>query len=128
MNPSPLGVNTTLTLSGSPALGDSGTFSGSPPDINGGCLLYKNWWQYYVTDIAGSDFLVAGDATPDINTTDKNIIQHIFTGDTYTVTAIAIEGANTRIQVSVPIVTVAGSPPIDITAGSPTFDDWIISV
>ena len=121
------GVNTTLTLAGSPVLENSGTFSGSP-EINGGFLLYKQWWQYYVTDITGGDFLVAGDATADINATDKNIIQHIFTGDTYTVTNVVIEGANTRITVSVPIVTVAGSPPIDITAGSPTFDDWIISV
>ena len=123
------GVNTILTLAGSPALEDSGTFSGSP-EINGGFLLYKQWWQYYVTDISGSDFLVAGDATADINTTDKNIIQHIFTGNTYIVTNVAIEATNTRITVagSPPIVTVVGSPPIDITAGSPTFDDWIISV
>ena len=121
------GVNTILTLAGSPALENSGTFSGSP-EINGGFLLYKQWWQYYVTDISGNDFLVSGDATADINTTDKNIIQHIFTGATYTVTNIVIEGANTRITVLGPITTVDGSPPIDITAGSPTFDDWIISV
>jgi len=124
---SPPSAETILTVSGSPALQDSGTFAGSPA-INSGFLLYQTWWQYYVTDISGNDFLVAGDATDDINTTDKNTIQHIFTGDTYTVTAIAIEGTNTRITVSVPIVTIAGSPAVDVTAGSPPFDDWIISI
>ena len=126
---SPFTTHTVLTLAGSPALEDSGIFTiGGSPEINGGILLYKQWWQYYVTDITGNDFLVAGDATVDINTTDKNILQHIFTDDIYTVTNVVIEGVNTRITVSSPIVTVAGSPPRDITAGSPIYDDWIISV
>ena len=120
------GENTILTLAGSPVLSDSGTFSGSP-EINGGILLYKKWWQYYVTDITGNDFLVAGNATVDINTTDKNILQHIFTNDIYTVTNVVIEGVNTRITVLPAITTVAGTPSRDITAGSPIYDDWIIS-
>ena len=125
------GLNTILTLAGSPALENSGTFSGSP-EINGGFLLYKQWWQYYVTDITGGSplntFIISGDATGDINTSDKNIIQHIFTGNPYTVNSINFDGTNTTIIVNETIVKVAGSPPIDITAGSPTFDDWIISV
>jgi hypothetical protein len=131
------GVHTILEVAaGSPALEDSGIFAGSPA-INGGVLRYKEWYQYYITNIVGSPnaFIVAGDATANIADTDS--IQHIFTNAIYTVSGAPVyDGTNTTITVVETIVTVAGSPPVDVTVGewvgSPPalvpFDDWIISI
>ena len=110
------------------ALNDSGIFAGSPA-INGGVLRYREWYQYYITFISGSPnaFIVAGDATADMADTDY--IRHIFTNDIYTVSGAPVfDGINTTIAVIEPIVTIACSPAIDVTAGSPPFDDWIISI
>jgi hypothetical protein len=127
---SPPTGETILTVTGS--LDDSGTFAGSPY-INGGFLAYQPWWQYYVTNIAGSPpdtFVVAGDATGDI-TGSPATVRHIFTGTDYTVASTNFDGINTAVTVVGPIQTTksVGSPPtlVDVTAGSPPYDDWIIS-
>jgi len=125
-------VHAILTVSA--ALLDSGIFSGSPT-INSGYLKYREWYQYYVTyiDTSNNDFIVSGDATADISNGDS--IQHIFTDGIYTVNAAPIfDGTNTTISVTQPIVIIGyygtASPQVmvDITAGSPAFDDWIISI
>ena len=97
--------------------------------------------QYYVVGIEGGSppntFVIAGDATSDIS--NGSLIQHIFTDNQYTVTAIDPLGSpvtTTRITVTPDIQIIdyygTGSPQlqirVDLTAGSPTCDDWIISV
>jgi len=142
-------TTTVLTVGGS--LQDSGgtPIAGSPP-FESGFLLYQNWWQYYVTNIpAGSpvsEFVVSGDARGDIAGSPPSTIQHVFTGNPYTVNSVIFDSITnttsitvnediqtTRILLQPPYIgspPFAGSPPVivDVRAGSPPFDDWIISI